>query len=663
MACAIAATGALVAARNAVVPDPLERLREVEPGVYEGSWLFPRGGPYVLGFERGRALWIDGVRLPVRPHPRDAAFLHAWRVYEPGVYRVRFDAGPSGRLLWHPPGRRGPPEYVPPSSLSPEPPAAARFGSGAGASLPDGLFALAIAGVWAAFAAFVLRGRLRAIDRRVAAAFAAAFALALAVRLYDLGGAGQTWDEDVNWSAGRNYVTNLLSLDFSQASWRFNYEHPPVMKYIAGIGAQFADGYGPARALSAAMMALACALLVPIGRRLWSLRVGVVAAMIAALTPHLIAHGKVVGHEAPSVLWWTLAVWLCLWAQDGPPRSARAMAPRFAAVGVVLGVAVWSRFANGLLAPLVGALLVLWAPRGRARATVGVGLAVIPAVAIAVGVAIWPRLWASPVAHLREAWAVLRQLHGPEPYLGDVVGTAAHPAPWHYFFVYFAATAPVGVLAAAGAAALRWRAARPLATVAAWMLAPMLVLVSPVKQDGVRYILPALSALALAAAVGLDAIAARARRRWALPALGAAMAAYLAAADARIHPYYLDYYNEVVGGPRGAFDARAFEVGWWGEGIDRAIACLNARAAPGAVVDKRRLQPGHVAWMRADLWPRRVQSGPFPHPSADWVLVNGLALHPFHPPPWLELTCEVDADGAPLARVYRRRGGAPVAPR
>ena len=142
---------------------------------------------------------------------------------------------------------------------------------------------------------------MRRVDRRAAAAAAAVVAVALAIRLYDLGAAGQTWDEDVNWSAGRNYVTNGLALDFSPASWKWNYQHPPVSKYAAGIGAQLADGYGPARAISALLVALACGFLVFIGRRLYSLRVGVLAGAAAALTPHLIAHGKVVGHEAPAV--------------------------------------------------------------------------------------------------------------------------------------------------------------------------------------------------------------------------------------------------------------------------------------------------------------------------------------------------------------------------
>ena len=493
--------------------------------------------------------------------------------------------------------------------------------------------------------------------------FSAVLALALAVRLIGRSAAGQTGDEDVNWSAGRNYVTNLLALDFRQASWRFNFQHPPVMKYIAGVGAQLADGYGPARALSAAMMALACALLVPIGRRLFSARVGVIAGVIAALSPHLIAHGKVVGHEAPSVLWWTLAVWLCVRAHDGAP-AARALARRFALIGVVLGIALMSRFANGLLAPLIGALLLIGAPRGARRRTVALGLAVIPAVAIAVSCAIWPRLWVAPIDHLREAWAVLKQPHGAEPYFGAMVGTAQRPAPWHYFFVYFAATAPIGVLAAALPAFARARGAtRSALCVLAWLLAPMLIVASPVKQDGVRYILPALMALSLTAAVGLDVVAGWLRDRRALVAMGAALAAYLVVVDARIHPYYLDYYGEQVGGPASVSRHKLFETGWWGEGVDRAIACLNARDEPGAVVDKRRLQPSHLRWMRADLWAPQVSGGAWPAPSAAWILVNGLSARPFDPgdaSAW-RLVCAVSAQGAPLARVYRR--GSPTSSR
>ena len=144
------------------------------------------------------------------------------------------------------------------------------------------------------------RARLAKVPRTMWIALGATFALALAARWIGLGDQGQTWDEDVNWAAGRNYVTNLLGLDFSERAWIWNSEHPPVMKLLDGIGAQFADGFGPARALSALWTALGCALLVPIGARLASLRVGVLAAVIAALVPPLVAHGQIVGHESPT---------------------------------------------------------------------------------------------------------------------------------------------------------------------------------------------------------------------------------------------------------------------------------------------------------------------------------------------------------------------------
>ena len=104
----------------------------------------------------------------------------------------------------------------------------------------------------------------------------------------------------MNWSAGRNYVINLLELDFNRESWRWNFEHPPLTKYIAGMGALLSDGYGAARALSAIVMAIACAFVVLIVRRLFDLQSAVFAGVIVALTPHLIAHGRVDSNPSSS---------------------------------------------------------------------------------------------------------------------------------------------------------------------------------------------------------------------------------------------------------------------------------------------------------------------------------------------------------------------------
>ena len=639
---ALALAAALLGLRQLVVErDPLDRLR-AGPAAREGSWYFPRGGPYILGVESpaGEAvLSIDG-----REVVRGRGLKTRRVVYQEGAHQVSLAAPPGARLLWHPPGRRGENEleYVPPSSLS----ADGSFEQ-PGASRLDGLFAILLLALATGLGLYLGRDALRRIDRRAAAAAGIVAVLALAVRLVDLDGAGQTWDEDVNWSAGRNYVTNGLALDFSPASWKWNYQHPPVSKYAAGIGAQLADGYGPARAISALMVALACGLLVLVGRRLFSLRVGILAGAAAALTPHLVAHGKVVGHEAPAVLLWTAALLAALSVHD-EPLDRRALIRRLAGLGALLGLAVASRFVNVLLAPLIGAVVYLHAPREWRDRTFGWGMAVVPLAALLVFVAVWPRLWDAPVAHLGEAWDKLKVPHSPEPFLGAVTN---HPPP-HYFAVYLVATAPLGILLAAAAWLARavHRREKASITLALFLLAPLLVLFSPVRQDGVRYVLPSLMALSLAAAAGLDYLVDLARRPRLFAAAGGALVLYLAIACARIHPYYLDYYGEQVGGPAGVARHRRFEIAWWGEGVAEAIAVVNAGAAPGARVHKGCVEPSHLTWLRGDLWSSEARRPA----DADWIVVYQPSWKSCPLPPDAVLVHEVTAQGAPLARVYRR---------
>jgi 4-amino-4-deoxy-L-arabinose transferase-like glycosyltransferase len=668
-ALAMVVIAGLLLARCASVRSPLETLAAAPasgadpPGALAraGAIFLPRGGPYILGFYSPTR-----ARLQVGPHVVDGTGVVTQRIVLPaGVQALRFAGPRSARLLWHPPGRRGDPEYVPASSLSPEPPEGAQF-SRPGTSTVDGVVALAIGAVLLVLGGYYLRFRWRAGPRVVTFAVAAVFVLAVGVRLVDLGGAGQTWDEDVNWSAGRNYVSNWLDGDFSRDAWQWNYEHPPVMKYIAGAGAQLADGFGPARALSAVMVAAACALMVLIGRRLFSLRVGVFAGLVSALLPPLIAHGQVVGHEAPTVLWWTLGLWLAVTAHDVPAGesalSPRRLMARLVGLGVVLGLAVGSRFIGGLLAPMIGgALLLHAAPADRAR-TVRLGLAIIPAVAVLVFVALWPRMWSEPLANLAASWAKLKKPHGAEPYLGELTNSPART----YFLVYLAATAPLGVLLAVVAGLLcgvraLWRklpGRSALGIVGVWLVVPLVVSFSPVRQDGIRYILPSVLALVMLAAIGLDGACSlleariRGARRWSSWMLAALTAAYLAVVCLRIHPYYLDYFGEHVGGPAVVSRKGWFETGWWGEGLADAVAHVNRHAAPGARVYRNCVDPvTHLAWFRGDLWDSMATTPD----DADWIVVYQPSVRKCPLPVGAVLEHEVSAQGAPLARVYRVR--------
>ena len=240
---AISAIAALLVLRAAISPSALESLDEVG-GEWSGTWHFPRGGPYMLGFHApaDAELSIDGATVA----RGRGEVLERW-IYEAGDYAFSFRGPPGSRLLWHPPGRRGPPEEVPASSVSPLSPESASFGRWAGTRVVDGVVALAVLAILIALAAVLwMRERPRASKAARIAALAV-FSLALVVRLVGAGDQGQTWDEDVNWSAGRGYVGSLLRLEVDGPVWEWNYEHPPVTKYVAGVGALLADGYGPSR--------------------------------------------------------------------------------------------------------------------------------------------------------------------------------------------------------------------------------------------------------------------------------------------------------------------------------------------------------------------------------------------------------------------------------
>jgi len=366
--------------------------------------------------------------------------------------------------------------------------------------------------------------------------------------------------------------------------------------------------------------------------------------------PHLVAHGRIIGHETPSVFFWTLAIWLAVAAWDDQ-QSALWQTLRFVCVGAAVGLAVGTRFSNLLLCPVVGVAAILGCTKKTLLRSAALGLVVIPLAALATFIGIWPRMWHDAIPHLHQAWEVLRKSHLGEMYLGREVLAP----PWHYFPMYLLATTPLLILIGAfviGTGRGLWRRERGYLLLLVWLLAPFGVAFSPVRQDGMRYILPVLAPVALLAGGGIDWVMAHARRVAFF--LGLLVVGYLALALSRICPYYLDYFGEQTGGVANVAKHKWFEVGWWGEGIGQAVDWLNEHAAQKAAV-ARLVQPIHVTWFRSDLWQRLVD---FPKPDTEWLIVNDLWIdsehRTFKMPDDARLAYDVSIEGASLVRVYHR---------
>ena len=120
---------------------------------------------------------------------------------------------------------------------------------------------------------------------------------------------------------------------------------------------------------------------------------------------------------------------------------------------------------------------------------------------------------------------------------------------------------------------------------------PVVRMLDTPAHDGVRLFLPTfffLAAFAGWGAVGIADGLARLVRAPATPARALMAALVLVPAGwqlVKVHPFELSYYNELIGGPRGAWKA-GFELAyWWDAFNDRTIAELNERLPRGATVE------------------------------------------------------------------------------
>ncbi len=168
--------------------------------------------------------------------------------------------------------------------------------------------------------------------------------------------------------------------------------------------------------------------------------------------------------------------------------------------------------------------------------------------------------------------------------------------PWENAWVLIAITVPAGILLAsiAGLARGLWMVRHdriPTYFAVHLVSLPMIRMFGTPAHDGVRLFLPTFFFLAAFAGWGTVWLARGFERvtrrqtafwRWGVATIVLGQAAVQLV---QIHPYELSYYNELIGGPRGAWHA-GFELCYWYEAFnDEAISEINARLPRSAKVD------------------------------------------------------------------------------
>jgi 4-amino-4-deoxy-L-arabinose transferase-like glycosyltransferase len=356
----------------------------------------------------------------------------------------------------------------------------------------------------------------------------------------------------------------------------------------------------PGAILHALVVALGYLLLV----RCVGQRTALIAGLLWATAPYLIAHGRLLHLDANLTDFVTLSVLLLIAYQQ------RLSWMLLVGSGACAGLALLTKGPALILLPFVGLVLFALPDDGRqitasgrrdsaasgglVATTLGrLRLAIVAYIpwlvcALLVVFALWPALWVVPGAAFARYVGEITD-NGGRPN-GDgqfFLGSAnADPGLLFYPIADLFRTTPamlLGLVLAAWFAIGRLRhtlaalwatpRARALLTLLAFVVFWTVIMsLGPKKFD--RYVLPTWPALIILAAAGWDALLERIPRTWiqrAILSLGLVTEVMLLG---WFHPYYLSYYNPLLGG--GQVAQRMFLIGW-GEGMDQVGAFLRSR--------------------------------------------------------------------------------------
>ncbi len=524
------------------------------------------------------------------------------------------------------------------------------------------------------------------------------------------GTVGVTWDEAIYMRSARRYVAWLSLLRQSltrgdagaalrgeaiQEYWsvpiremdatpsdRAGVEdiHPPLIKLAGGLSWRLlGSSVGELlafRLVSGVLFGLLLAVLFAWTHEVYGRLAAVAAVLALALMPRFFLQTNLLALDMPLASFSVLATYI-YWKTAARPGLIWAVP-----FGAVWGLAMATKNGGWLLP--VG--IIIWALLHDRRRLLMLRLSLALPIAAALFVVLWPWLYHDTLHRLavffRFAFlghADLLQQH--TYYLGRVHETP----PWHYPVVMMGAVVPAGllVMAVMGIASV---VRDEQATSTGWLLVlstvgPMLpfLLGLVAAYDGERLFLSSFPFMAVLAGRGFlrtrDGLW-RLLWRWRprltarrdstvlhsllTVALAGGVFVPPATSIARVHPYELAYYSELVGGIQGA--ARlGFETTFWADGYQGTLEYINASASAGATVWADAYQ---VLWAYQDLGRLRKDifvPGSDPRDPGVGALAIVQARQSRYFPAIAELVSRhepafsVRVQGIPLVMVYRTR--------
>jgi hypothetical protein len=430
------------------------------------------------------------------------------------------------------------------------------------------------------------------------------FALfAFVVHLIGLNQAGRTWDEQFKVDLGYIAWNNIFRGEFSQEAWSAGTEHPMVAKYIYGFflgphltflkdsqreanltpleieeirngnyiitqlqDTLYAVSYDLTfpRATSALFNTLAIVLTVLLARRVVSVFWSYIAGVFLLVTSRFVGMGQLITYESLSVFLFCLIA-LLFYRLLKNPDNIRL----HSVIGILSGMMIWTRYNNVVVFLFLGGWFVIHILLTKQKNLINWKFLIIPFVAFFLGISIWPYVWHDFPTNLidsfhqnqsrpiQPSFYYIEQLLVTTPIpiiIGGLVGIflsikgALRKEYWHVIFLWWLLC--VGLFAS--------------------FLA--------VEMGGTRYIFVIYPVIAIMATYGYFRIL-KGRLVWVIPLL----VTFMLFDQARVFPYYIDYYNQFVGGPKGAVE-QGYQFSWWGEGQRELGIWINQNLPSGSSI-------------------------------------------------------------------------------
>ncbi len=436
------------------------------------------------------------------------------------------------------------------------------------------------------------------------------FFLAWIWQSIDINAEGRTWDEEYKVDMGYEALINLNRGDFSFASWNNGTEHPMVAKYFYTFAAlpqittvdvnkpldfstqmRLATGknylyryknvvmiidydYTLPRLLSSAFNATTVALVFLIASMFLAPLPSIFAALTLLTTPRFLAMGRLITYESLSGALYVIIGIVFAYLLARKQQITRW----YLFVGLLAGLLLWTRYNNIYVFFLIGGWWIMrhWLHSKDKKhflfnkSLYRWQLFIIPVSALLVGFAIWPLLW----------------MDFPKNFINTFSQNGNRVSPFlPYYYIQFFYTTPipylflftVGIIYAIKKHIYYF-------LVLLWALLSMIIFytIFAAAGGGTRYIFSIYPVYALFCGIGLQSITQWISKKnsvisvFAQASLGGIIVIFIFISSVfMIHPYYLDYYNELAGGLQGAVD-KNLAVSWWGEGQREAGLWLEA---------------------------------------------------------------------------------------